>query len=66
MMYLFLSMKTIHRIGNITVSHTNKDKARLWLKNVLGIDVNTFIAGLDVLLPDRKKPKLEGDDRGYV
>jgi hypothetical protein len=29
------------------------------------IDVNTFISGLDVLLPDRKKPKLEGDNRGY-
>jgi len=43
------------------------DKARLWLDKYLAkeIDVNTFIEGLDVLLPDRKKPKEEGDDRGY-
>lgn len=43
------------------------DKARLWLEKYLAreIDVNTFIDGLDVLLPDRKKPKEEGDDRGY-
>lgn len=43
------------------------DKARLWMEKYLSkeIDVNTFISGLDVLLPDRKKPKQEGDNRGY-
>jgi site-specific recombinase XerD len=43
------------------------DKARLWLEKFLAneIDKNTFITGMDVLLPDQKKHKLDGDDRGY-
>ena len=43
------------------------DKARMWLEKYLAnqIDINTFIEGLDVLLPDRRKHKQEGDDRGY-
>jgi site-specific recombinase XerD len=43
------------------------DKARLWMEKYLAneIDINTFISGMDVLLPDRIKHKLEGDNRGY-
>jgi len=44
------------------------DKARMWMEKYLAneIDVNTFIAGMDVLLPGRRKHKQEGDDLGYL
>jgi hypothetical protein len=40
----------------------------MWLEKYLAneIDINTFISGMDVLLPDRRKHKQDGDDRGYV
>jgi len=45
----------------------SNDKARLWMEKYLAneIDKNEFIAGMDVLLPDRKKPTRDGDDIGY-
>ena len=46
----------------------SEDKARMWLEKYLSneIDINTFISGIDVLLPDRNKNKQRGDDIGYV
>jgi len=35
-----------------------------WASNE--IDINTFIAGMDVLQPDGRKYKQRGDDIGYV
>jgi integrase/recombinase XerD len=56
--------------ANMVLDLTNiksDDKARLWLEKYLAneIDINTFIAGMDVLLPDRVKHKLDGDYVGY-
>lgn len=60
--------KNIYTDNTLDLSNIkSKDKVRLWLEKYLSkeIDVKTFISGLDVLLPDRKKPTPDGDYVGY-